>query len=140
LPAPEAGLVLTHFIVVSDVSRSREFYRNLLEGQVIVGDNPVIVKASNAWIIMNPGGPPTPDKPDVTLAVPDPGANVSSFLNIRVADLEATRTRLRAHGIEFLTDPWDRKAELRAYVRDPDGHLIEIGQMTGLLEGLHAPT
>ena len=87
---------------------------------------------------MNPGGPGTPDKPDIALDVPNPDAPGSSFLNVRVADIEATRTRLRNHGIEFLADPWDREVEIRAYVRDPDGHLIEIGEATGILEGIHA--
>lgn len=137
-PAPEQGLLLTHFIVVSDSVRSREFYTHLLEADVIVEENPVVLKAGNSWIIMNPGGPGTPDKPDITLDVPNPDAPVSSFLNVRVADIEATRTRLRNHGIEFLTDPWDREAEIRAYVCDPDGHLIEIGEATGILEGIHA--
>ena len=130
-PAPESGLLLTHFIVVSDVARSREFYKNLLDAEVIVPEKPaVVLKAANSWIIMNPGGPGTQDKPDTTLDVPDPDAPVSSFLNLRVADIEATRARLRKHGIEFLTDPWDREFEIRAYVRDPDGHLIEIGEAT----------
>ena len=134
-PAPEEGLLLTHFIVVSDVARSREFYKHLLEAEVIVEENPVILKAANSWIIMNPGGPGTPDKPDITLDVPTSDAPVSSFLNVRVANIEATRERLRKHGIEFLTEPWDREAEIRAYVRDPDGHLIEIGEATGILRG-----
>jgi catechol 2,3-dioxygenase-like lactoylglutathione lyase family enzyme len=137
-PAPEAGLLLTHFIVVSDTARSREFYKNLLDAEVIVEENPVILKAANSWVIMNPGGPGTPDKPETTLDVPNPDAPVSSFLNVRVADIEGTHARLRKHGIEFLTDPWDRKAEIRAYVRDPDGHLIEVGEATGILEGIHA--
>jgi catechol 2,3-dioxygenase-like lactoylglutathione lyase family enzyme len=135
-PAPEEGLLLTHFVVVSDVARSREFYKRLLEAKVISQENPAVLKAANSWIIMNPGGPGTPDKPDITLDVPTPDAPVSSFLNVRVADLEATRERLRKHGIEFLTDPWDRGAEIRAYVRDPDGHLIEIGESTGMLRRL----
>lgn len=58
--------------------------------------------------------------------------------NLRVADIAATRERLRKHGIEFITDPWDREAEIRAYVRDPDGHLIEIGEATGILESIRA--
>ena len=135
-PAPAEGMVLTHFIVVSDVAASRDFYARLLDGDVLIEENPAILKAANSWIIMNPGGPGTPDKPDITLDVPDRNAPVSSFLNLRVADIEATRARLRAGGIEFLTDPWDRGAEIRAYVQDPDGHLIEIGQATGILEGL----
>ena len=137
-PAREEGLLLTHFIVVSDVKKSREFYTHLLEAEVLVQENPAILKAANSWIIMNPGGPGTPDKPEVTLDVPTPDAPVSSFLNVRVADIEATRERLRKHGIEFLTDPWDRGAEIRAYVGDPDGHLIEIGEATGILQGIHA--
>jgi hypothetical protein len=38
----------------------------------------------------------------------------------------------------FLTEPLDRKAELRCYLRDPDGYLVEIGQATGMLEGIYA--
>ena len=137
-PAPEEGLLLTHFVVVSDVARSREFYRHLLEAKVISPENPAVLKAANSWIIMNPEGPGTPDKPDITLDIPTPDAPVSSFLNVRVADIEAIRERLRSHGIEFLTEPWDRGAEIRAYVSDPDGHLIEIGEATGILKDLHA--
>ncbi len=133
-PAPEEGVLLTHFIVVSDAAASRDFYTRLLDADVIVEENPVILRAANSWIIMNPGGSGTPDKPDITLDVPNPDMPVSSFLNVRVADIEATRERLQTHGIEFLTDPWDRGAEIRAYVRDPDGHLIEIGQATGILD------
>ena len=36
---------------------------------------------------------------------------------------------------EFVTPPIDRGAEIRCYVRDPDGYLIEVGQSTGLLHG-----
>jgi hypothetical protein len=31
---------------------------------------------------------------------------------------------------EFLTPPTGRRHELRCYMRDPDGHLIEVGQRT----------
>ncbi len=55
----------------------------------------------------------------------------SSFLNIRVADIHAVYERWRARGAEFLTPPTDRGVELRCYMRDPDGHLIEVGQRTG---------
>jgi catechol 2,3-dioxygenase-like lactoylglutathione lyase family enzyme len=36
-------------------------------------------------------------------------------------------------GAQFLTPPQDRGGEIRCYVRDPDGHLIEVGQTTGAL-------
>jgi hypothetical protein len=34
-----------------------------------------------------------------------------------------------------VTPPIDRGAEIRCYMRDPDGYLIEVGQATRLLEG-----
>lgn len=135
LPAPEVGLVLTHFLTVRDVARSRDWYVDVLDGEVVLAENPAIIRVANSWIIMNPGGGPTPDKPDVSLAPPEDQSTVSSFLNVRVADLDAFYRERRARGVEFLTEPIDRKAELRCYMRDPDGYLIEVGQATGLLEG-----
>ncbi|MFC9473096.1 VOC family protein [Nocardia sp. NPDC055002] len=138
LPAPEQGLILTHFLTVRDVVRSRDFYADILGGQVVLAENPAIVKVANSWIIMNPGGGPTPDKPDITLAPPTAGEVVSSFLNVRVADIAAFYTDATAKGAQFLTEPLDRKAELRCYLRDPDGYLIEVGQATGMLKGIFA--
>ncbi|MFD6453225.1 VOC family protein [Nocardia sp. NPDC056541] len=138
LPAPEQGLILTHFLTVRDVVRSRDFYADILGGQVVLAENPAIVKVANSWIIMNPGGGPTPDKPDITLAPPTAGEVVSSFLNVRVADIAAFYADVTAKGGQFLTEPLDRKAELRCYLRDPDGYLIEVGQATGMLKGIFA--
>ena len=121
-----------------DVTRSRRFYADIFGGQVALEENPVIVKVANSWIIMNPGGGPTPDKPDISLAPPEPGDPVSSFLNVRVADIAAFYANATAKGAQFLTQPLDRKAELRCYLRDPDGYLIEVGQATGMLEGILA--
>lgn len=138
LPAPSQGLVLTHFLTVRDVAVSRDFYANVLGGEVVLPENPAIVQVANTWIIMNPGGGPTPDKPGVVLRPPEPGDPVSTFLNVRVADIEAFHAAATAHGAEFLTEPLDRKAEIRCYMRDPDGYLIEVGQATGMLHGVFA--
>ncbi|MEU4037843.1 VOC family protein [Streptomyces collinus] len=140
LPAPAEGLVLTHFLTVSDVPRSRAFYADVLGGKVVLEENPCIVKVANGWIIMNPGGGPTEDKPDVVLRTPDDPNTVSSFLNVRVADIQDFYATASARGAEFLTPPIDRRAELRCYMRDPDGYLIEVGQATGLLKGILART
>ncbi|MET7766741.1 VOC family protein [Streptomyces sp. NPDC005355] len=137
-PAPSEGLLLTHFLTVSDVARSRRFYSEVLGGTVVLDENPCTIKLANSWIIMNPGGGPTPDKPQVTLRPPSDPNSVSSFMNIRVADIEACYTDWSAKGAEFLTPPIDRRAELRCYMRDPDGYLIEVGQATGILEGIFA--
>jgi catechol 2,3-dioxygenase-like lactoylglutathione lyase family enzyme len=129
-PRPTEGIVVTHFIVSSDVGRSRRFYADVLGGEVLLAGEPAIVALANTWIVINVGGPPTDDKPTVTLEPPRDPARVSSFLNIRVADINAVYERWHARGAEFLTPPTDRGVELRCYMRDPDGHLIEVGQTT----------
>jgi lactoylglutathione lyase len=81
-------------------------------------------------LIINVGGGPTDDKPAVTLVPPaDPG-HASAFLNIRVADIARAYEEWSARGAEFLTEPKDHGSEIRAYIRDADGHLIEVGQTT----------
>jgi catechol 2,3-dioxygenase-like lactoylglutathione lyase family enzyme len=130
LPRPTEGIVLTHFIVTSDVERSRRFYAGVLGGEVVLAGEPSVVALANSWIIINVGGPPTDDKPTVTLEPPRDTDRVSSFLNIRVADIHACYEQWRARGAEFLTPPTVRTNELRCYMRDPDGHLIEVGQST----------
>jgi len=133
-PAPKEGFVVTHVLVVADQDRSREFYRSLLGGQVLLERDPVIIKVANSWLTLVTGGGPTDDKPGVSLSPPaDPGRS-SGFLNVRVADIARAYQEWSAKGVTFLTEPKDHGQEIRAYVRDPDGHLIEVGQVTGLLE------
>ena len=132
-PAPREGFVLTHFLVVSDQDRSREFYREVFGAKVVMERDPVILKIANSWLILNVGGGPTDDKPTVTLAPPADPDRTSAFLNIRVADIAQFYKESSAKGAEFLTEPKDHGREIRAYLRDPDGHLIEVGQVTGLL-------
>jgi lactoylglutathione lyase len=136
LPAPETGFVLTHFFVVSDQDRSRDWYRDVFGGVVARDRDPVILRVANSWIILNDGGGPTDDKPEVTLVPPEDPNRPSAFLNVRVADIRAMYADLSAKGVDFLTEPKDHGQEIRAYIRDPDGHLIEIGQTTGVLDQL----
>ncbi len=138
-PAPREGIVLTHFMTVEDVDRSRAFYADVLGGQVVLEREPCIIKLANAWVILNVGGGPTEDKPDVTLAPPTDLKRVSSFMNIRVADIRAKYEEWRSKGAEFLTSPIDRGGEIRCYIRDPEGYLIEVGEATGILQMLEQP-
>ena len=133
-PAPREGIVLTHFLTVKDQDHSRAFYADVLGGQVVLERDPCIIKLANSWIILNVGGGPTDDKPDVTLAAPTDLKTVSSFLNIRVANIRAKYEEWRSKGAQFLTPPIDRGAEIRCYMRDPDGYLIEVGEATGILK------
>ena len=130
LPDPESGFVVTHFLVVSDQDRSRDFYQSVFGAKVLVERDPVIMKTANSWLILNVGGGPTDDKPTVTLTPPADPSRTSAFLNLRVADIAQVYAEWSAKGAEFLTEPKDHGREIRAYIRDPDGHLIEVGQTT----------
>jgi catechol 2,3-dioxygenase-like lactoylglutathione lyase family enzyme len=129
-PLPRDGILLTHFVVAEDVERSRTFYADVLGGQTVKEGEPSIVQLSNSWIIINVGGGPTVDKPEVILEPPPDPHRASSFLNIRVADIQAVYDDWRARGAVFITPPKDLGSEIRCYLRDPDGHLIEVGQTT----------
>jgi catechol 2,3-dioxygenase-like lactoylglutathione lyase family enzyme len=134
LPSPnqQNDIVLTNFIVSNDIERSVSFYTRVLGGELAMNmdGGPAVVQLANSWIIINGGGGPTDDKPEVTLEVPTDPTRTSAFLNIRVADVHAIYAKWSALGAEFLTPPTDRGSELRCYLRDPDGHLIEVGQST----------
>ncbi|WP_446218366.1 VOC family protein [Micromonospora sp. IBHARD004] len=128
LPNPAEGILLAHFVVAADVARSAAFYRDVLGGTVVREAEPAIVRLANSWVIIAVGGGPTEDKPDVTLETPSDPHRTSAFLNIRVADIHAVHAEWSARGAIFLTPPQDRGREIRCYLRDPDGHLIEVGQ------------
>jgi catechol 2,3-dioxygenase-like lactoylglutathione lyase family enzyme len=130
LPAPSKGIRLTHFIVSEDVPRSAAFYSDVLGGEVVMDGEPTIVQLANAWVIINVGGGPTDDKPEVILETPPDPNRTSSFLNIRVADIRSVYEEWGSRGAEFLTSPIQHATEIRCYIRDPDGHLIEVGQTT----------
>jgi catechol 2,3-dioxygenase-like lactoylglutathione lyase family enzyme len=130
LKPPPVGMVLTHFIVSNDVDRSRRFYTDVLGGRVVFGPVPVNVQLANSFVVINAGGGPTDDKPTVTLETPPDPDRVSSFLNIRVTDIDAAYEEWSARGAQFLTPPKQHPYEKRCYIRDPDGHLIEVGQTT----------
>jgi catechol 2,3-dioxygenase-like lactoylglutathione lyase family enzyme len=136
-------LVLGHFIVSSDVEKSRRFYTEVLGGKTVIsgeaGDEVTYVALANTWIIINIGGGPTDDKPTVTLETLSDPDRVSSFLNIRVADIQAVYAEWSAKGAQFLTPPKQHETEIRCYMRDPDGYLIEVGQTT-LARGWRPPS
>lgn len=128
-PIPEEGFFVTHFLTVEDQARARAFYADVLGGTVLLPENPCIIKLANSWIILNVGGGPTPDKPDVILETPQDPHRASCFLNLRVADVQACYSDWKSKGAEFLTEPLDNGGrEMRCYMRDPDGYIIEVGQ------------
>jgi hypothetical protein len=98
------------------------------------GNAPGYLQLANIWMILNVGGGPTPDKPTVTLSVPDPN-HINSFMNFRVADIQACYKLWKSRGAEFITEPIPKYGEIRCYIRDHDGYIIEVGQSTDLTYG-----
>src|SRR3954469_20505264 len=115
-PPPAEGIVLTHFIVSDDVERSRRFYTDVLGGEAVLEGEPTIVALANSWIIINLGGGPTEDKPDVSRDTPRTPERVSSFLTIRVTYIQPRYEQWNARGAEFLTPPVNNGREIRAYI------------------------
>lgn len=88
---PVEGFTIAHFLTVADLERSMNFYATVFGGDIVSrgdGNAPPYIRIANTWLILNVGGGPTPDKPTVTLQTPDPNL-ISSFMNIRVADIQA---------------------------------------------------
>ncbi len=129
---PQQGMTVAHFLTVVDIDRSAEFYEKVFGGLILSrGDSkgaPAYIQIANTWLIVNVGGGPTPDKPSVTLSVPANPNKVSSFMNIRVADIDACYELWRCRGAKFITEPKEKYGETRCYIRDPDGYIIEVGQ------------
>jgi catechol 2,3-dioxygenase-like lactoylglutathione lyase family enzyme len=123
-------MVVCYFITSDDVERSARFYTEVLGGRVVFGPVPTNVALANSFIVINAGGGPTDDKPTVTLETPPDPDRISSFLNIRVPDIQAVYEEWSARGAQFLTPPKQHKYETRCYIRDPDGYIIEVGQTT----------
>jgi predicted enzyme related to lactoylglutathione lyase len=129
---PQQGFTVAHFLTVADIERSAQYYEKIFDGRILSrGDSsgaPAYIQIANTWLIVNVGGGPTPDKPAVTLSTPADPDTVSSFMNIRVADIQACYTEWRKRGAQFITEPKEKYGETRCYIRDPDGYIIEVGQ------------
>jgi catechol 2,3-dioxygenase-like lactoylglutathione lyase family enzyme len=134
---PREGISIAHFLTVADIKRSAHYYETVFGARILSlgdGNAPGYVQIANTWLILNVGGGPTLDKPTVTLSVPNPNS-INSFLNFRVADIQACYELWKSRGAEFITKPIPKYGEIRCYIRDPDGYIIEVGQSTDLTYG-----
>ena len=122
--------IATETLIVADIARSVAFYRDVLGATVLREGEPTFLRLKNIWIIINKGGGPTDDKPEVIASPPKDLNTLSSFLNLRVVDIERSYELWRSRGARFITEPKVHETEKRCYMRDPDGYLIEVGQTT----------
>jgi hypothetical protein len=133
-PTAYEGFFAAHFFTVSDQDKSKDFYVRICPNSWRESDQArqsCYIKLANTWLILNSGGGPTPDKPEVFLETPSDLNRVNSFLNLRVADIWTCYKQWGDKGALFLTAPlYNHGWEWRCYMRDPDGYLIEVGQYT----------
>jgi catechol 2,3-dioxygenase-like lactoylglutathione lyase family enzyme len=127
---PAASMELTHILVVTDTARSTAFYRDVLGATLIreYGGTSSVLRFQGAWLLLVTGGGPTADKPTVSFELPSDPDRVSHSMTIRVPDCRAAFATLSARGAAFLTAPVESDWEIRAFFRDPDGHLLEISE------------
>ncbi len=126
----ELKLVVTNTLIVADIQRSVAFYRDVLGATVLREGEPTYLRLGNIWLTINGGGGPTDDKPEVVASPPRDQNVLSIFLNLRVTDIKRYYDLWSSRGAKFITEPKVHATELRCYMRDPDGYLIEVGQTT----------
>lgn len=127
---PTESMELTHILVAADMERCTAFYRDVLGATLVreYGGTSSVFQFQGAWLLLVTGGGPTADKPTVTFGAPADPDRVSHSMTIRVPDCRAAFATLSARGAVFLTPPVESDWEIRAFFRDPDGHLLEISE------------
>jgi len=126
----ELKFVVTNTLIVRDIQRSVEFYRDVLGAAVLRDGEPTFLRLGNIWLTINGGGGGTDDKPEVVASPPRDPNVLSIFLNLRVTDIMRYYDLWSSRGAKFITEPKVHATEWRCYMRDPDGYLIEVGQTT----------
>lgn len=128
---PVEGVEATLLLVVANLPRARSFYTDVLGGELVreYGGDSAVLLFQGMWILLVTGGGPTEGKPTVTFAPPADPDRVSHQLTLRVPDCRAAYETLRSRGADFLAPPAERGGEIRAFFRDPDGHLLEISEV-----------
>ena len=128
--SPELKFVVTNTLIVVDIRRSVAFYRDVLGATVLREGEPTFLRLGNIWLTINGGGGGTDDKPEVVAAPPRDPNVLSNFINLRVSDIQRCYEVWSSRGAKFITEPKVHATEMRCYMRDPDGYLIEVGQTT----------
>ncbi|HEX3428048.1 MAG TPA: VOC family protein [Candidatus Limnocylindrales bacterium] len=127
---PADATDLTRLLVVGDLASSVAWYRDVLGAELVgeYGGTSAVFRFVGCWLLLVTGGEPTADKPTVTMSPPPDPDRSSAELIIAVPDCRAAHAELTTRGAVFLADPHEYPWEVRAFFRDPDGHLFEISQ------------
>lgn len=127
---PFEDSALTTILVVSDMTKSKTFYIDVLGAKIFreYGGDSLVLEFMGNWLLLVTSGGPTEDKPDTHFVVPVEKNKVSHAFTIRVKDCIKSYGILKEKGAEFITPPFKRGAETRCFFRDPDDHLFEISE------------
>ncbi len=121
---------LTTILVVSDMSKSKTFYVDVLGASIFreYGGNSLVLEFLGNWILLVTPGGETEDKPGTRFIPPADKSAISQSFTIRVKNCRKSYEILKNRGAIFITPPLDRGAETRCFFYDPDGHLFEISE------------
>lgn len=127
---PFEDSALTTILVVSEMSKSKTFYVDVLGAKIFreYGGDSLVLEFLGAWMLLVTAGGPTEDKPDTHFNPPSDENSVSHSYTIRVKDCRKSYGILKSRGANFITPPLDQGQETRCFFRDPDGHLFEISE------------
>lgn len=126
-PDPNAGV--DPLLVVADLDRALAFWVQRIGAEAEVAwDGYALLRIGEGRLHLALAGEAPPDRA-VRLVPPsvDPRQATGEVV-IRVTDCRAVVEALEQRGVEFLGPPaspaWG--GEVRAFLRDPDGHLVEV--------------
>ena len=127
---PSDATDLTRLLVVADIAPSVAWYRDVLGAEIVgeYGGTSAVLRFVGCWLLLVTGGGPTADKPTVTMAPPIDPDFAGAELIVAVPDCRTAHAELVARGAVFLAEPVEYPWEIRAFFRDPDGHLFEISE------------
>src|SRR2546430_16914167 len=100
---PTDGVEMTVLRVVSDLDRSRHFYRDVLGALEFreYGGTSAVLQIAGAWILLVTGGGPRPDKPTVTFAPPTSPGGGRDELTFKVPGCRPAYEALKSRGGVF---------------------------------------
>jgi catechol 2,3-dioxygenase-like lactoylglutathione lyase family enzyme len=127
---PTNDMELTTILVIKEPEESKKFYLDVLGATLYreYGSSSCVLKFQGVWLLLVTEGGPTEDKPEVSFTSPNDKTKVSHSFTIRVKNCQQSYELLKSRGATFLTPPYNWEFEVRAFFRDPDGHLFEISE------------
>lgn len=126
---PDARAGVEPLLAVADLGQALEFWVKRVGAQAITqGDSYALLQIGDGRLHLAVTGDPPPDRAVRLVPPVDRDDEATGEVVIRVADCGAVVEALEKRGVRFLGPPatpsWG--GEVRAFARDPDGHLVEI--------------